>query len=69
MNSLTHIVDNHQRLTVAKKNRSDAINQAITERDRQLKALRAELRLARCCMGLVCMALMMATAYQIWRMG
>lgn len=65
MNSLMHIIENHQRRTVAKKNRSDALNRVIAERE----ALRAELRLSRYCMGLVCIALMLAIAYQIWRMG
>jgi hypothetical protein len=70
MNSMTieNIYNGYHRLKTDRQNRSDAINNAIIERDRTIKRLRAELRIARCCMAVVLLVLAVANGYEIWRL-
>lgn len=67
--SINSIYDGYRRLQADRQNRSDAINNAIIERDRKINALREELQWARRCMVVVIVILLTAIGCELWRMG
>lgn len=67
--AINNIYNGYRRLQAAGQNRSDAINSAIIERERKIKVLRAELRIARGCMAAVLLVLAVAIGCELWRLG